>query len=54
MRHVVRPDFHFTAPVARLVHAALVALLLIAALVAPLALAGEGCTAAPVQVPLPQ
>ena len=53
MRHIVRPDFHFSGPVARLVHAVLVALLLIAALAVPLALAGEASGLA-LQVPLPQ
>ena len=41
MRHVVRRYFHWTASVPRMVHAGLVALLAIAALAAPLALAGS-------------
>ena len=39
MRHLVLRGFHFTASIPRLLHAGLVALLAIAALAVPLALA---------------
>jgi hypothetical protein len=41
MRHAVRRDFRWTPSVPRVIHAGVVALLAIAALAAPLALAGS-------------